>query len=112
MQPLRDLEIGVMFWAGGDLLETVREIKGLGVRCGQIGIPGDMELTGAAEGWRAAIEAEQPLGRGSVGMERFLDKLKSIGYTGTLNIEREGAPDHQHRLADIRAGVELLESLR
>ena len=58
MQPLRDLEIGVMFWAGRDPLETVREVKGLGVRCGQLGIPGDFDLAGAADGWKAAIEAE------------------------------------------------------
>ena len=39
-------------------------------------------------------------------------KLREIGYKGTLNIEREGAPNPQQRLADIRAGVELLERLR
>ena len=48
-----------MFWAGRDPLETVQEVKGLGVRCGQLGVPGDLELQGAAEGWKAALEAEQ-----------------------------------------------------
>ena len=58
MQPVKELEIGVMFWAGRDPLETLRELKGLGVRCGQMGIPGDMNLAGAAEGWKRALEAE------------------------------------------------------
>ena len=59
MQPLRDMEIGAMFWGGRDPIETLRELKALGVRCGQIGIPGDMKLEGAAAAWRAALEAEQ-----------------------------------------------------
>jgi len=48
-----------MFWGGRDPHETLRELKSLGVRCGQIGIPGDMKLEGAAAAWRAALEAEQ-----------------------------------------------------
>lgn len=58
MQLLRDLEIGVMFWAGRDPVETIRELKALGARCGQIGIAGDFPLAGAAAKWKAALEAE------------------------------------------------------
>ena len=58
MQNLRDLEIGVMFWAGRDPVETVRELKALGARCGQIGIAGDVPLQGAAAKWKAALAAE------------------------------------------------------
>jgi sugar phosphate isomerase/epimerase len=58
MQLLKDMEIGVMFWAGRDPVETLRELKGIGVRCGQIGIPGDLPLEGAAAKWKAAIQAE------------------------------------------------------
>ena len=61
---------------------------------------------------RSSLGAERPLGHGSVGMERFLAKLRSVGYRGTLHIEREGAADPQLRLRDIRAAVELLEQLR
>jgi L-ribulose-5-phosphate 3-epimerase len=57
MQPLRDMEIGVMFWAG-DPAATLRELKSLGVRCGQIGIPGEMPLDGAAARWKSALAAE------------------------------------------------------
>jgi sugar phosphate isomerase/epimerase len=58
MRLLKDREIGVMFWAGRDPVETLRELKTLGVRCGQIGIPGDFALGGAAANWKAALEAE------------------------------------------------------
>ena len=59
MQPLADMEIGVMFWAGRDPLETIREVKSLGVRCGQLAIPGDLNLDGAAAAWKSALEQEQ-----------------------------------------------------
>ena len=58
MQLLRDREIGVMFWAGRDPVETVRELKALGARCGQIGVAGDTPLAGAAAQWKAALAAE------------------------------------------------------
>ncbi|MBK9167371.1 MAG: sugar phosphate isomerase/epimerase [Bryobacterales bacterium] len=64
-----------------------------------------------AKGVEGALGVEYPLGEGKVGMERFLRKLKQIGYTGPLNIERE-AEDSFVRLRDIRLGVELLERLR
>jgi sugar phosphate isomerase/epimerase len=47
-------ELAVMFWAGRDPHETLRELVSLGVRCGQLGIPGDYDLTGAAQAWKAA----------------------------------------------------------
>lgn len=60
MQALKDLEIGVMFWGGRDPVETLREVKGLGVRCGQIGVPGDMDLgRSAQDAWKSALAAEQ-----------------------------------------------------
>lgn len=58
MQPLSDMEIGVMFWAGGDPYETLRELKSWGVRCGQMGVPGDMPLEGAAARWKPALAQE------------------------------------------------------
>jgi len=58
-----------------------------------------------------ALGVEKPLGQGAVGIARFISKLKSIGYQGTLNIERE-IEDREQRLADIRAAIELLRSLR
>jgi sugar phosphate isomerase/epimerase len=55
MQSLNEHETGVMFWAGRDTLE---EICSLGVRCGQLGIPGDLPLDDSlAEKWKAEIDA-------------------------------------------------------
>ena len=43
-----------MFWAGRD---TLPEIASLGVRCGQLGIPGDLEMNSAiARQWKSALE--------------------------------------------------------
>lgn len=57
MRTLKDREVGVMFWAGRDNLE---EIASLGVRCGQLGIPGDLDLKAeAARGWKAMLERAQ-----------------------------------------------------
>jgi sugar phosphate isomerase/epimerase len=51
MHDLKTLEPGVMFWAERDSLE---EIRALGVRCGQMGIPGNMKLTDAeAKAWKS-----------------------------------------------------------
>jgi sugar phosphate isomerase/epimerase len=47
-------EIGVMFWAGRDPAETVAELRALGVRCGQLGIPGDFDVS-AARQWKGAF---------------------------------------------------------
>jgi L-ribulose-5-phosphate 3-epimerase len=55
---LKDLEIGVMFWATGNPLETLREVKSLGVSVGQMGVRGDLPLEGAAEIWREALTQE------------------------------------------------------
>src|SRR5258708_37785361 len=55
MQSLKEHEAGVMFWVGRDSLE---EIRSLGVRCGQLGIPGDLPLDGSvAAKWKADIDA-------------------------------------------------------
>jgi len=59
MPSLEELEIGVMFWAGPDPVETVRAVKELGVQCGQLGIPGDCTLVNASDAWKRALEAEQ-----------------------------------------------------
>lgn len=57
MQSLDGLDVGVMFWADRDHLAAM---KALGVKYGQLGVPGSMELTpAAAEDWKAAIEQEQ-----------------------------------------------------
>jgi sugar phosphate isomerase/epimerase len=58
MPDLKDLEVGLMFWAGPDPVETLRAVKAQGFRCGQLGVPGDLNLKGAAGKWKAALAQE------------------------------------------------------
>jgi sugar phosphate isomerase/epimerase len=58
---------------------------------------------------KGGLGHEEPLGKGEVGIERFVAKLEEIGFTGPLNVERE-AHDHAQRLADIKSGVALLKT--
>lgn len=53
---------------------------------------------------------ETPLGKGDVGMDRFVAKLKEFGYSGPLTIEREIVGEQQQE--DIREAIALLERLR
>lgn len=62
------------------------------------------------KGIAGALGMERPLGQGSVGMERFVQTLREIGYQGTLNIERE-AENQEERIRDMRAAVVLLKRL-
>src|SRR5882672_5040521 len=49
-------EPGVMFWADRD---TLAEVRSFGVRYGQLGVAGNMELTDElAAHWKAEIERE------------------------------------------------------
>ncbi len=57
-----------------------------------------------------ALGRERPLGEGSVGIPRFVETLKKIGYDGSVNVERE-IEDQAQRLADIGMAVRLLKSL-
>jgi len=57
-----------------------------------------------------ALGTERPLGKGSVGMERFVKKLEEIGYKSPLNIERE-AENQEERIKDMREAVPYLRSL-
>jgi sugar phosphate isomerase/epimerase len=54
--PFEPFEIGVMFWAGRDPAQTLAELTRLGVKCGQLGAPGDLDLSCAAA-WKAALDA-------------------------------------------------------
>lgn len=62
------------------------------------------------KGVAGALGTERPLGQGAVGMERFVAKLKAIGYTGPLCVERE-VENLDTRLADMKMGVALLRGL-
>ncbi len=57
-----------------------------------------------------ALGTERALGEGSVGVERFVQTLRDVGFRGSLNVEREGAAPGGW-LADVRAAVGLLNRL-
>lgn len=59
MRPLEPLEIGLMFWPKENAVETLREVKSFGVRAGQLGVPGPMQLDGKGAEWKAALAAEE-----------------------------------------------------
>ena len=63
MNQLEPLQVGVMFWTGGELgvegtpFEIVQMVKGLGVACGQLGVHPEAVLTPAVvEAWSQALE--------------------------------------------------------
>ena len=47
-------EIGVLFWAGHDPEQTLSRLTALGVRTGQLGIPGNLDLE-RARAWKPAL---------------------------------------------------------
>lgn len=56
MSGLMDLEVGVMFWAVRD---QIRAMKEMGVRCGQLGVGGDVDLSGLAAQFKSELAREQ-----------------------------------------------------
>ncbi|MGC9455537.1 MAG: sugar phosphate isomerase/epimerase family protein [Phycisphaerae bacterium] len=56
-----------------------------------------------------SLGRETPLGDGKVDFPAFIAKLKRLGYTGPLTIEREISGERQ--MADIRRAIELLRPL-
>jgi sugar phosphate isomerase/epimerase len=57
-----------------------------------------------------ALGQEKALGEGDVGIDRFVHRLKELGYRGVLSIERE-EPNVDQRNRDIKSAVKLLRWL-
>ena len=55
------------------------------------------------------LGVEKPLGAGRVNFPQLLAKLKTLGFTGALTIEREISGPQQ--IADIRQGKQFLEAI-
>ncbi len=54
MQPVKENQLGVMFWAGRDTLDSIHS---MGVTCGQLGVGGDADLSPESAGrWKADLE--------------------------------------------------------
>src|SRR5712692_9620008 len=57
--PMKPLEIGVMFWSDKPPREKLRDIKSFGVSCGQLGLAGDTDISSAAaQAWKTALRDE------------------------------------------------------
>ena len=56
--------------------------------------------------------AEVPLGKGDVGMEKYLRTLERIGYTGPLTIEREIPQEPARQKTEIGHALGLLRELK
>jgi sugar phosphate isomerase/epimerase len=63
-----------------------------------------------APGIPGALGVERPLGEGSVGIPRFVETLRAVGFQGPLCVERE-TDDQQARIRDLADGVRLLRTL-
>jgi sugar phosphate isomerase/epimerase len=92
----------MMLYGSGDPIEAL-DLVGkyvVGVHCKD----GDYPATPGTLGH------EYPLGQGKVGFPRFLQKLRDIGYTGPLTIEREISGEQQTR--DIRTAIQMLNDIK
>ena len=94
----------MILYGTGDPVEALRTLGPLVISVHAK--DGDWPAKDSARG----LGAEQPLGKGSVGMERFVRALKEIGFRGPLNVERE-TEDQAQRLREMGDGVQLLRSL-
>lgn len=57
-----------------------------------------------------ALGTERALGKGAVGIERFVRKLKEVGFKGPLNVERE-AENQEERIRDMREAIPYLKAI-
>jgi len=55
---------------------------------------------------------EVPLGQGDVNMEKYLQTLQEIGYTGPLTVEREIPQDPERQKSEIGHAIKLLTELK
>ena len=109
IEDVNRLNVGVNFDPANMLLyDTGDPIEALGIlRKYVIGVHCKDGKRPEREG---GLGTEYPLGEGDVGIERFIQKLKEIGYTGSLTIEREISGEQQTE--DILKAKDLLKKLR
>ena len=95
----------MLFYGSGDPVKAVEILKDfiIGIHCKDFRIP--------KEGEKATFENFVLFGEGDVGAERFLRKLKEIGYYGPLTIERE-IEDIEQQKKDMIRNKKMLEELR
>lgn len=94
----------LILYGTGEPIAALRELAPLvrSVHCKD----GDWPVAGV----EGALGVERPLGKGSVGIARFVETLGRLGFSGPLNVERE-TEDQQERWRDLAEGVRLLRAL-
>ena len=55
---------------------------------------------------------EVPLGQGQVGIQKYLETLRTIGYEGPLTIEREIPQDPERQKSEIGGAIEVLNTTK
>ena len=102
---------------GGPSLRVERDVRGPRRVWSRTAAPGEQSrahipapTSRSGTGAPCALGMERPLGKGSVGIPRFVATLREIGFQGPLNVERE-TENHDERLRDIGEGIALLRSL-
>ena len=55
---------------------------------------------------------EVPLGQGQVGIQKYLETLRTIGYEGPLTIEREIPQDPERQTSEIGGAIEVLNTTK
>jgi L-ribulose-5-phosphate 3-epimerase len=58
MATVEPMEVGLVFWAEKNAAETLGQLKSFGLHAGQLGIPPNYSLEGAAEDFKAALAGE------------------------------------------------------
>jgi sugar phosphate isomerase/epimerase len=94
----------MILYGSGEPIAALRELAPhvISVHCKD----GDWPPVGVA----GALGSERPLGKGSVGIAKFVQTLREMRFQGPLNVERE-CEDQAERWRDIATGVSLLKSL-
>jgi sugar phosphate isomerase/epimerase len=110
MQSLEPLEIGLMFWAKENARETLQDVKSYGVRAGQLGFPGDLDLAGKAEQWSDALKNEQ------VTVTTAVCSYVGEDYADIPTVQRTvglvPAPTRQERVARTKAVADVAARLQ
>ena len=97
----------MILYGTGDPIEALRQ---LGSRVGSVHCKDATWADGSVRGTQWGQEV--PLGDGDVGLERYLQTLHEIGYTGPLTIERELPEDREAQKRDIGTALGRLQTLR
>lgn len=95
----------MILYGAGDPIEAVQKLGGLirSVHCKDA-----KWAANPGEEWGE----ETRLGDGEVNMKRYLEALKTIGYTGPLTIEREIPQEPERQKTEIGHAVNLLRQLK